>query len=66
MISLNKEFARPKPRRSSNAYSIIRFFTKETRDGDPRFLAWFFAFGMLFLLTQGAIVVAPLMWLGIL
>ena len=66
MISCNKVFARPKPRRRTNAGSIIRFFTKETRDGDPRFLAWLFVFGMLFLLTQGAIVVAPLMWLGVL
>lgn len=66
MISSNKVKARPKARGNAKASSIIRVFTKETSDGIPRYLVWFFFFAVLFIMTQGAIVIAPLMWLGVL
>ena len=41
-----------------------RDITKD-RNGDPRWQVVMFSFFMLLLLTQGAIVYAPLYWLGI-
>ena len=45
---------------------IIAFLTKETTDGDPYWVVGVIAFLFATMFSQGANIVAPLMWLGVL
>ena len=45
--------------------SIIAFLTKETTDGDPYWFVGFFVFALFTIFMQGANIIAPLYWLGI-
>lgn len=61
----------PHPRRRENKEmmfmnnSIIAFLNKKTSDGDPYWAVGLFMFGLLTILMQGANIVAPLYWLGL-
>ena len=45
---------------------IIAFLTKKTEFGDPYWFVGFFVFALFTIFMQGANIVAPLMWLGVL
>ena len=64
--SLPHTRAQQRVHRNTNNHSIIQFFTKKNDDGDPRWFVCLFVFSMLFILSQGAIVFAPLKMLGVL
>lgn len=51
---------------SSRNNPIIAFLTKETTDGDPYWVVGVIAFLFATMFLQGANIVAPLMWLGVL
>lgn len=46
--------------------SIIAFLTEKNEVGYPRWFTAFFVASALFISTWGAVIVAPLMWLGVL
>ena len=45
---------------------IIAFLTKKTEFGDPYWFVGFFVFALFTIFMQGANIIAPLMWLGVL
>ena len=44
---------------------IIAFLTKKTEYGDPYWFVGFFVFALLTIFMQGANIIAPLYWLGL-
>ena len=66
MLSKTKNAPHKRRRLKNNDNPIIAFLTKETTDGDPYWFVGFFVFALFTIFMQGANIVAPLMWLGVL
>ena len=67
LSNTNTKNAPHKRRRSKNNDNpIIAFLTKETTDGAPYWFEAFLMFALLTIFMQGANIIAPLMWLGVL
>ena len=67
MLSNTKTKNAPHKRRrlKNNDNPIIAFLTKKTEYGDPYWFVGFFMFALLTIFMQGANIIAPLYWLGI-
>ena len=66
MLSKTKNAPHKRRRLKNNDNPIIAFLTKETTDGDPYWVVGVIAFLFATMFSQGANIVAPLMWLGVL
>ena len=45
---------------------VTQILMKKDENGDPYLYVFLFVFGMLTFISQGATIIAPLMWLGVL